>query len=391
MLYRQPVTPQLMKKINRAWVIDILTKRGPISQTQICELTGLSRATISTIITDLREEDLVIEVKRAKSISGRRQVLLELNADAGYVVGIDLGGTKMIGAVTNFRGEVISELHRPTNAAKGPEATYENLLEFIQDLVEHAGIPKSKVSGVGIGVPGVVVEDNSVVQWAPALNWRDFPLAKKLSKQLDYPVFIENDVNLQALGEYWYGSGQGVDVLVSLAIGTGLGAGIILNGQLFTGSHQAAGEVCNLVSDVSQLGQDYPGFGFLESRASGTGVSQRYAELSSSKEKVSAEQVFAKAREGDPCALEVMEDFTKNLAMSIVSISTVLDPELIILGGGVSREAELFLPRLKELALPVLQVAPQIEVSQLGSKAGVMGAIALTLHNTNEDPLKVVK
>jgi glucokinase-like ROK family protein len=387
MLHQKPGTPQLMKQMNRATVVNILAKLGPISQTQICELSGLSRATVSTIVGDLRQEDLVVEVSRATSTSGRRRVLLELNGDAGYVIGVDLGGTKMAGAVTNLHGEVVFSLKEPTNASEGPEAVFLSLLTFIQRLATESDINRNRIKGVGIGIPGVVV-DNRVVQWAPALNWRDYPLVQKLREHLDFPVFIENDVNLQALGEYWYGLGQGVDVLVCLAIGTGLGAGIILNGQLFLGAHQAAGEVCNLVATPEQLGESYPGFGFLESRASGTAIAQKFSELSATSEVVDAESVFELARQGDPTALEVIDDFSKHLAMAIVSIATVLDPELIVLGGGVSKEAEFFLAKLEELAFPVLQVHPRLAVSELGDVAGVMGAVALTLHNTSDNPLR---
>ncbi|NMB01733.1 MAG: ROK family transcriptional regulator [Firmicutes bacterium] len=390
MLRHRVGTPQLMGQMNRATVINILTKLGPISQTQICDLTGLSRATVSTIISDLRKEELVVDVSRAASTSGRRRVLLELNGDAGYVIGVDLGGTKMAGAVTNLLGKVVYSLKQPTCASEGPEAVFQSLLQFIRQLAEESQIDQSRIKGVGIGIPGVVVNQREV-KWAPSLDWKDYPLVEKLSEHMDFPVFLENDVNLQALGEYWYGLGQGVDVLACLAIGTGLGAGIVLNGQVFFGAHQSAGEVGNLVSDTSQLGQDYPGFGFLESWASGTGIGERYSELSGSSESLDAEEVFSLARQEDPVALEVLKGFTEHLAMAIVSISTVLDPELIILSGGVAKEADLFLPQLKKLAFPVLQSQPRLVASELGDIAGVMGAVALTLHNTNNQLLSSYK
>ena len=289
----------------------------------------------------------------------------------------------MAGAITNLLGKVIYSLNEPTDASDGPEAVFQSLLKFITRLARESNVQRSRIKGVGIGIPGVV-ENESVVKWAPSLNWKDYPLVEKLHEHLGLPIFLENDVNLQALGEYWYGLGQGVDVLVCLAIGTGLGAGIVLNGQVFYGAHQSAGEVCNLVADTAQLGKKFPGFGFLESHASGTGIAKRFLELSSSAESIDAETVFALARQDDPTAVEVVKDFTEHLAMAIVSISTVLDPELIILGGGVSRDADLFLPQLEKLAFPVLQAQPRLVVSELGSIAGVMGAVALTLHNTSD-------
>lgn len=391
MKYTLPGTPQLMKQLNRATVIDVLTKQGPISQTRICEITGLSRSTVSTIVSSLKQENLVLEVSRVSSKAGRKRTLLALNSKAGYVIGVDLGGTKIAGALTDLGGNVVMKMKCNTNSQEGTDESFRNLVTLIKSLIDESAVPQSKLRGIGIGIPGVV--NNDYVQWAPSLKWKDRPLAAELRDHLGLPVFLENDVNLQALGEYWYGSGQGVANLVCLAIGTGLGAGVILNGQLYHGAHQAAGEVCNLVTDRSQLGRPYPSYGFLEQFASGTGLTRLFkakSELSLPEEyHIDAEYVFARARSGDQYALEVIDEFSHNLALALVSISCILDPELIILGGGVSGEADLFLERVKGLCAPVLQVMPRIEVTQLGLRAGVMGAVALTLHNTSGPPLLI--
>ncbi|MCL6613678.1 MAG: ROK family protein, partial [Firmicutes bacterium] len=253
---------------------------------------------------------------------------------------------------------------------------------------------REKGRGIGVGVPGGVRE-GGVVQWAPALGWRNLALAEEIARKFPYPVFVENDVNLLALGEYWYGIGQGTRSLVCLAVGTGLGAGIVLDGQVYTGAHAAAGEVCNLVADISYLGRTYPGFGWLEGFVSGPALARRYASLLEEMGKgphsevlpnVDAEVVFARAREGEPIACRVVEEFTRYLALALVSIVAVLDPEMIVLGGGVSESADVFRDRLVELCSPVLQVMPRVEVSRLGVDAGVMGAVALALHNTKENP-----
>lgn len=399
-------TPQLMKAMNRALVIDALTKHGPISQTQICEVTGLSRATVSTVVHELKTDQLVMEVRKGISKGGRRQVLLELDATAGFVVGVDLGGTKMAGAVTDLRGHPIVKLRWPTGAVKGPEAVVETLVQFIQQLIQQSGIECSRLRGIGVGVPGIV-RPGGMVEWAPALQWRGLAIASILKDRLHYPVFVENDVNLLALGEYWYGAGQGAQSLACLAVGTGVGAGIVINGQLYSGAHQAAGEVCNLVVDRSPLGRDFSQFGCLESIASGPALAKRYADqrreptatgygdtIAAGGARLDdgtvtgAEIVFDEARKGDPIAKRIVDEFAQALAMAVISIITVLDPEVIVLGGGVSQDADLFLGRLNELCRPAVQVMPKLVVSSLGVDAGVMGAVALTLHKTKEDPLQ---
>jgi len=403
-------TPQFMKSINRATIVDMLVKNSPISQTQICEITGLSRATVSTIVNELKEEKLIIEVSKEVATGGRRQTLLKLDENAGYVVGIDLGGTKMVGAVTNLNGKFIVKMRWPTKTKDddGPEVILATLLNFINTLITKAGVDVEKVRGIGIGIPGVV-RPGGVVEWAPNLQWRNINLASKLSSVINKPIFIENDLNLLALGEYWYGAAQGSHSMVCLAVGTGIGAGIIINGRLFTGAHQAAGEVCNLLVDRSYLAKDFRKFGCLEMLASGPAIAKQYAaaiqngtehendsnrksgddeDLNGINESniTGAELVFAEADRNNPVAKQIIEEFSQNIAMAIVALTTVLDPEVIVLGGGVSQNAGLFRERIVELCSPVVQVMPRIEVSTLGVDAGIMGAIALTLHNTSEKP-----
>ncbi|HKL42777.1 MAG TPA: ROK family transcriptional regulator [Clostridia bacterium] len=399
--------PKFMKSWNRKIITNILSKDSPISQTQICQKTGLSKATVSTIINELKEEDLVIEVGKNDSKGGRRQILLELNGDAGFVVGVDLGGTKMAGAVANLNGDFQARLYWPTETENGPEEVLKNLIHFIKKLIKKSNVSERKIRGIGVGVPGIL-DSKGKVDWAPALNWRKLDLADKLSKALDNPVFIENDVNLLTLGEYWYGAGQDVDSMACLAVGTGIGAGLIINGVLHTGAHNAAGEVCNLVVDRSLLAKDFSQFGNLEMIASGPALARIYKEklLDSNTESddlytprnldlpenhdinlSGAEEVFKEARKKDHYAIQVVEEFTRNLSMAVISLITVFDPELIVLGGGVSNNADLFRDRIIELCSPVVQHMPRLEISALGVDAGIMGAIAYTLHNTSDELL----
>ncbi len=383
----RPGNPGLMKAMNRAIVVDLISKQGPISQTQICEATGLARSTVSNIVRELKTEGLVVDVKRAKSKGGgRRQVLLGLNETAGYVVGVDLGGTKMAGALADLGGNQLVKLVQPTCAERGARAVLESLIEFIQGMVDKSGVDPDLIRGVGVGVPGVVLP-GGIVEWAPALGWRNLDIHGELRKALPYRVFIENDVNLLALGEFWYGAGQGCSSMVCLAIGTGLGAGIILDGQLYTGATRSAGEVCDLVTDLSCLGREYKPFGCLERTASGPGLSRIYRELNPGAGDVDAEEVFKLARSEDATALQAVDTFARHLSMAVLAVAAVLDPEVIVLGGGVANGTDLFKEKIEELTGPVLQAKPDIRVSALGVDAGVMGAVALTLHGTREDPL----
>jgi glucokinase-like ROK family protein len=318
--------------------------------------------------------------------ASRERELFSLG-DVRYTIGIDLGGTKMVGAVLDAKGSFIHQIEEPTKAQMGPRAVYENLLAHVRRLIAESGLSHEQIDGVGIGVPGVVSR-SGVVTWAPALKWKDVALAEDLKGDLRLPVHVENDVNQQAMGEYHHGVGQGADPMVYLAIGTGLGSGIIINGQLLAGANNAAGEVCNMVTDRSQLGKAFQGFGYLEGFASGTGVAKLYEEAYGAKHSVlpgdlDGRQVFQKARQKDPLAQEVVREFTSYLALAIVNIATVLDPEVIVLGGGVARNADLFMPYLYELCEPVLQAMPRLAVSELDTAAGIKGAAAMVRNKVN--------
>lgn len=383
----RPGNPGLMKAMNRAIVVDVISKQGPISQTRICEATGLARATVSNIVKELKAEALVLELDRAESKGGgRRQVLLGLNNTSGYVVGVDLGGTKMAGALTDLGGTQVVNMVRPTCAERGADAVLQSLVEFIKDIIREAKVDSSLIKGVGVGVPGVVLP-GGIVEWAPAPGWRNLHLRDEMEKALPYQVFVENDVNLLALGEFWYGAGQGCSSMACLAIGTGLGAGIILDGQLHVGARRSAGEVCDLVTDPSCLGHEYRPFGCLERTASGPGLALLYRELDPDDTDIDAGRVFDLVRMGDARALQAVDKFARHLSMAVLALATVLDPEVIVLGGGVANGADLFKEKIEELCSPVLQSMPEIRVSTLGVDAGVMGAVALTLHSTREDPL----
>jgi glucokinase len=216
------------------------------------------------------------------------------------------------------------------------------------------------------------------------------PLKAILSDRFGLPVFVENDVNLAALGELGFGAGRSAENLVSIAIGTGIGAGIVIGGALYRGHNRAAGEIGYLLPGLECLGQRYDGFGALESRASGTGIAEAArralteAGLPIPEGGITAEDVFAAAREGHGWAQRVVDQTVDYLSQAIVAVSALLDPEVIVLGGGVSRSADLLIEPILRRIDGVVPFTPRLVVSPLGSRAAVMGAIMLVLNGTME-------
>ncbi len=378
-----------MRQVNRSAILELIRQRSPIARSEISRLLGLSMPTAMRIVDELIADDLVRSTGETAGSTGRPRELLEYNKNGGVVIGIDLGGTKLFGALATIGGEILGEAWKNQHASSGNES-FELVAEMIQQLIDLSKQLNQRLLGVAVGAPGVTHVETGVVEWAPSLNWRDFPLKKRLIERFNLPVVVDNDVNLAVLGEQWFGVGKGVNNMLLLAIGTGVGAGLVIDGIIYRGHNEAAGEVGYFLPGVQALGRRYDHFGAMESIVSGIGIAERARQLLSgtkSEEELmalSASDVFEAARNGQPWANQIVNETVDYLTITIANISTLLDPELIILSGGVSNSTDLLIPPILQRLEGVIQHIPRLEVSTLGSKATAMGAISLILHLTKD-------
>jgi predicted NBD/HSP70 family sugar kinase len=379
-----------MRNINRSAVLEILRENSPIARSQIARNLNMSLPTVMRIVDDLMDEDLVRLHSLGESTGGRPSSLLEFNGNAYTVIGVDLGGTKMFGTVADLSGTIQHELYRAHEDGHEAGDYLEQLCRFIELLLDAPRPAGQRVRGIGIGVPALTQVPEGIVTWAPSLGWRDLPLQHILAERFDLPVFVENDVNLTALGEWGFGAGRGARNLVSIAIGTGIGAGIILGGALYRGHNQAAGEVGYLLPGVEYLGRRYEGFGALESLASGSGVAERAARLLEQEgmplfqNGLTAHDVFEAARQGESWAQRVVNETVDYLSLAIAGISALLDPEVIVLGGGVARSADMLIGPILQRLERAVPFVPRLVASPLERRAAAMGAIMLVLNATTE-------
>ena len=377
-----------MRQVNRSAILELVRQFSPIARSEISRLLELSMPTVIRIVDELIEGGLVRSTGETAGETGRPRELLEYNKNGGTVIGIDLSGTKLYGALANIGGEILGEVRRSQHGSSG-EDSFSLVAEMIQFLIQQADESKQKLLGVAVGAPGVTHVEDGVVEWAPSLNWRNFPLKQRLSERFHLPVVVDNDVNLAVLGEQWFGTGQGIHNLVLIAIGTGMGAGLVIDDVIYRGHHEAAGEVGYLLPDVKALDQRYDQFGAMENIVSGSGIAARAARLLSTSqpsekiEAITANDVFDLARQGEPWAIQIVQETADYLSLVIANTSTLLDPELIILSGGVSTSLAQLVPLILERLDGVIQYIPRVEVSTLGAKATAMGAISLILHLTN--------
>jgi glucokinase len=388
MTYPLTITGSAMRDINRSAILEIIRREGPISRTTIAENLDVSLPTVMRIVDSLIEEEFVRLHGGTEWSGGRRRPLLEFNADGYVVLGVDMGGTKMYGAISNLGGDVVDEVNVARHGTSGEES-FNCLATSIDTLLASPKLEGRRVRGIGVGAPGVTLHKEGIVKWAYTLGWENFPLKARLAERYSLPITVDNDVNLAALGELWFGAGQNVQNIVLVAIGTGIGAGIIIDGALYRGSHEASGEIGHMVPGPQFLGKDYRDFGALESVASGTGIAgrARYALQSqvngAALDALLAEDVFDAARQGQEWAWTIINESADYLAIAIANLAVSFDPELIVLGGGVSRSADMLVEPILRRITGVIPTLPRLVVSNLGLRGAVMGAITNVLHNTS--------
>ncbi|MBI4758101.1 MAG: ROK family transcriptional regulator [Chloroflexi bacterium] len=392
--------PALLQRINKSAILDLIRERGPISRTDVARQLHLSQATVTRIVQKLLDDKFLIEVAHGNSVTGRKPILLQFNYKASLIVGVDQGGTKIAGALADLEGELLAWQRVSYEPGNDRARRLDKLLAVIADLLvaapETNGDGPRTIRGIGIGVPGVVRRDGTVV-WAPALGWRDLPLKQIVKERFGIPTFVENDTNLAALGELWFGAGKGLRNLISISVGTGIGAGLIVDGRLYRGRTDSAGEIGYVVTDRTQLGRTFDGFGPLETLASGPAITERARALladgrpsrmhdlvGGDLSSLTAKEVCQAAREGDPTAQQIVSDTASTLAIALSNAISLFDPDVVILNGGVFRSADLFLDPIRQRLQGTVPDLPPIVVSPLGEDAVVKGAIAYAIHATDD-------
>jgi glucokinase len=387
MTYRLTISASAMRDINRSAILEIIRRESPIARSTIAQRLDVSLPTVMRIVDGLIDEGFVRLHGSTEWSGGRRRPLLEFNAEGYLILGVDMGGTKIYGALSDLGGNVLDEMNIAWHGTS-EEDSFSHLTTLIDTLLESAKLAGRQVHGIGVGAPGITLHKEGIVKWASTLHWKDFPLKQRLSELYPLLITVDNDVNLAAMGELWFGAGQNTQNMVMVAIGTGIGAGIIIDGALYRGANEASGEIGNMLPGCEFLGKNFEDFGALESVASGTGIAERARVTLKGKftieelENLIAEDVFEAAKQNQEWASKIINETVDYLAIAIANLAVAFDPELIILGGGVSRSAEMLVEPILHRMEGAIPMLPRLVVSNLGLRAGVMGAITNVLHNT---------
>jgi glucokinase len=355
----------IMKKINRSLILDTVRSHQPISRAQIAQKLKLSRSTVSSIVEDLLVKKLVVELGYGNSTSegGRRGLELGFNPKSAYGIGVDIGGTKILVVITDLDGCIeLKERFQTTSDMK-------EIVEMIKQSIQKAGLSENDIIAMGVGVPGFTSKEGIVVD-APALKWTNVDLKSSLREHFRFPIFINNDVNCAALGERWLGSGKNSNDLFFIAIGTGVGSAIVANGELVQGYDRKAGEIGYNISenDINEGKENHLGeFGVFENKVSGSALV---------KYRSSPDQLFIEYANGDKAASEIIENFILQLSITITNVVHLLNPEIVLIGGGVSESMGVVIDKIQQTVDRLTPIKTKIELATLGGDAGGLGAIA---------------
>jgi len=308
-----------------------------------------------------------------------------------YIVGVDVGGHNIRTVISTMDGEILTRRSAKINRdAADAEANVAILAGEILASIRDFGITESSLAGIGIGVPSPVDPENKLLLIAPNIPfWTGLRLGDELGKYLSVPVEIENDVNIATLGEYWKGSARGCGNFFFIGLGTGIGGGAFINGRLHTGTNFCAAEIGYLVMAPHQKERRVGDLGWFESVASGIALDQearrvahmnstgRLAALAGSPDQANTLTIFEAFKQGDPDAAAILEQAFEYYAIAVVNITSLLDPDAIIFGGGIATQGELLLEPVRKKAAAYGLPVPDLRCARLGEEAQIYGALYL--------------
>lgn len=309
-------------------------------------------------------------------------------------IGVDVGGTNIAVGFVDDKGKIVAKGSRPTNVGRGYQAIAKDIAEISLEIINRLNLNNDDVKSMGIGVPGVADNDKGYVIRAVNLHWSKVPLVKEIQKYINLPILMDNDANVAALAEGVYGAGRGTSLSVTITLGTGVGSGIVLDGKVFNGAHHFAPELGHIVIGDNNVRCNCGKIGCFETYASATAIIKEAKKAVENNKgslilklagneitKITAKNVIDAAKQYDDVAMQVFNKYIKYLAIGVVNIINILDPEIIILGGGVADAGDFLITPLKKevdknILFKDLSYA-DIKKAELGNDAGIIGAAIL--------------
>ncbi|MCX6549504.1 MAG: ROK family transcriptional regulator, partial [Acidobacteria bacterium] len=340
-----------MRRLNAIRILDAVRRYGPISRANLAKQSRLSPPAVSALVDDLIvKRGLLREVGRDVSTGGRRATLVSFAADRGCVVGVDLGSTTVRYALADLNGRVLARVAEPTGNPS-PGRVVRQMSAGIRALLGHS-TDRPPLLAIGVGAPGMTdVQRGVVIEAANLRGWKDVALKHLVAAEFNVPVAVDNDVNMAALGEYWMGCAKGEPNFVFVALGRGVGAGIMIDGRVHRGRQWYAGEISHLLLDYEQWQRDFGSQGYLEHHIGAAAIARKWRRVSRAGRGAPVEiaALFAAARQGNAAATRLVTHVATILGVAVANVITTLDPALVVFGGGIGQVGEQLLAPVREV------------------------------------------
>jgi len=379
------------RKDKRSLILNLIRKEGKTSRFDITKSTKLAASTVGIFIDELIVEGFVREIGPGDSSGGRKPILLELNPEAGFIIGVDFEATSIMVILVNFQGEMISSVKGRIEIDDDKLVIVRKIIGCIRKAIGKAEVSEEKIMGIGLGVPGLIDSKKGVgISYSPLPHWRDVPLKDLIEMELHMPVYMEKNVYAMTLAEKWFGLGRKTSNFICLVIRSGVCAGMVIHNQLYRGASESAGEIGHMVVDKNGARCSCGNRGCLQRLVTAPAIIERIEKKMSEGEKtnlkrenLSLEKIIEEAKKGDALSLTVLKKTGRYIGLAVSPLIDFFNPRLIILTGNLVEAGELILEPLKETvrkkALEIPRRVAVITFSELGDNIGALGAANLVL------------
>ncbi len=391
---RQTGDQSLVRQINLSLIMHTLWAESPISRARLSQKTKLNKTTVSDLVKELNEHGFVREIGTQSSGAGRPGTLLTLNPFAGYIVSCEIAVDYLEVLVTDFAPNVIWQIKEPTAIGASQSEVLARMVSLLKEAVEKGKTASTKLLGIAVGVPGMVDQESGTILFAPNLKWRNVPLLDLLEQEsFGAPIFVDNEANMAALGEHFFGAAQEYSEILYLSGNIGLGGGFLSNGHLRRGANGVAAEYGHMTMDPNGELCNCGNYGCWETLVSQVGLFKKVINairngessilterIQGQWERLSVEMIVEAAQSGDQVAIHALEEIGHSLGIGIASLLNALNPEIVVLGGILSIASDFLFPvvneEIQKRALPWNRETVKIIRAAHGSDAAVKGGIA---------------
>ncbi|MDQ1000365.1 N-acetylglucosamine repressor [Neobacillus niacini] len=388
-----------MKQFNQSRVLNMIRLKEPISRADIAKLTKLTKPTVSSMVSELMEKNLITEEEAANSTvaGGRKPFLLRINYSAYYIIGVYAAAEVVRVILSTMDGKIVSDYSKEMVELPGKDEFMDIIIENIHHVLNHSQIERELILGIGFAMHGLVDPDQGVAIFSPHLHLEDIRIKETLEREFLLPVMVENDVRALAIAESWFGQGQGISDFVVLSVGLGIGSGIFIKDEIYKSPFNTAGEIGHTILEVNGPKCQCGNNGCLEAYASEVAIFEKVKrELEHHQESIihewikvgktnlTLDMVFKAAKEGDPFVISILEETGRSLGLAAANMINILKPSKLILEGYIFEQGDFIVSPLKEMIEKYTFKSPHEQISvvcsTLGKTGMVLGAVTLVLH-----------